>query len=489
MRKTKHFVLALLVVTCVSSTVWASDLPILPGKSNSCDSNAAKTAYAVQWNGETVVTYNTLPQTGLTATYVDGSNVTHTLALTFENGDEIINSPNYPKNAGTWIVTAHSPQPGDQLENNTSTLIINPAPVTVTGAAAEIAKFADGTLAGVVTDEGTLNGVLGTDDVRHLTTAIFSDNMVGTGKTITLYYALLGEMRGNYRLTEDSAFYTNVGVVIPNMLPDTTLVGDDTTLVQNGIDVYAYGYCTGTGYSVRYHLISGNPDQYRIAFGDSRFTNVNWTDLTTPGANGTVDINVPVDLPTGDYTMDIIFRDSRFPALESMPVTVSFHVNLPETYTMPLFDNVIALVDTCNCFTDIQWFHRADANSEWQAIPGATEPYYREEGGLTGEYFVRAKMNGVDTYTCPQTDMTTLIADEDQAVTVSAYPNPTTESITLNIEGSRASCHTLQVVNTLGVMVEHRTFEGTSTTIDMQSYQRGNYMVSVDGIVVRVIRN
>ena len=41
----------------------------------------------------------------------------------------------------------------------------------------------------------------------------------------------------------------------------------------------------------------------------------------------------------------------------------------------------------------------------------------------------------------------------------------------------------------MGVEMESRTFDGPSTTIDMQGYQRGNYMVSVDGVVVRVIRN
>jgi hypothetical protein len=37
--------------------------------------------------------------------------------------------------------------------------------------------------------------------------------------------------------------------------------------------------------------------------------------------------------------------------------------------------------------------------------------------------------------------------------------------------------------------MESSTFEGMSTTIDMSGFQRGNYMVSVDGVVVRVVRN
>ena len=465
MRKIKHLLLALLAVMCFST---------------------AARAFTVQWTGETTVVYNAQPQNVLSASYVDANNVSHTLALTFTNGTEVINAPNYPVNAGAWVVTAYSPSTNDPLEGATAMLNIQPATVFVTGAAAEFAKFADGTLAGVVTEPGTLNGVLGNDPVSHITTAIFSDAIVGTGKTITLYYALVSddaEVLGNYILSPSSQFYTDAGVVIPNMLPDNN-VG------QHGIELSAYGYCTGNGYSINYHLISGSPDQYRIDFADSRFTDVNWTKLATAGANGTINVTIPAaDIPTGDYAMDIIFRDSRFPGLESTPITVNIHVNLPQTYTMPLFDNVIALVDTCNCFTDIQWYHRANASAEWQAIPGATDYYYREEGGLTGEYFVRAKMNGVETYTCPQSDVTTLISEEQQAVKVSAYPNPTAENVNVVVSGSNTFTHLLRVINTMGVEMESRTFDGPSTTIDMQGYQRGNYMVSVDGVVVRVIRN
>lgn len=482
MSKTKHLFLALLAVTGISTAAWAS---------NCSDGDPAKTSYTVQWTGATSVTYNALPQNGLSASYVDGNNVTHTLQLTFTNGTEIINSPNYPVNAGSWMVTAHSPQAGDQLDGASNVLNIAQAPVYVTGAAAEIAKFADGTLSGVVTNHGQLNGVQGNDNVSNITTAIFSDAIVGTGKTITLYYALVGDttLLSNYLLTPSSAFYTNSGIVIPNIVPDANLQNTDSTVAQNGMDISAYGYCSGNSYSVRYHLSSGNPDQYRIDFADPSFTDVAWTDLPTAGANGTIDVPFPANLATGDYVMNLIFRDSRFPALESLPITVSVHVNLPETYTMPLFSNVIALVDTCHCFTDIQWYHRANAGDAWAAIPGANGYYYREEGGLTGEYFVSARMNGVLTYTCPQTDLATLIADEEQPANVKAYPNPTTESVNVTISGTTTTTHILRVVNTMGVEMECRTFEGNSTTIDMNDYQKGNYMVSVDGMVVRVIRN
>lgn len=480
MRKIKHLFLALLAVTGLS-TAWASNLPgtnTLP----SSDNGPAKTSFSVQWSGETTVTYNGQQQTGLTATYVDGDNVTHTLALSFTDGTTVINSPNYPVNAGAWIVTAQAS--GVTLDGATNVLNIQPAPVYVTGASAEIAKFADGTFNGVVTNHGTLNGVFNNDNVDVLTTAIFSDSTVGTGDTITLYYALVGDVNtlSNYTVTPSSAFYTDAGVVLPNVVPNNSIG-------QHGFDLSAYGYCTGNGYSIDYHLSSGNPDQFRIDFADTRIADITWTDLATTGANGTIAVNLPAaNLPTGNYAMSVYFRDSRYPALESQPVTLNIHVNLPETYTMPLFDNVIALVDTCHCFSNIQWYHRGSAAEAWTAIPGATGYYYREEGGLTGEYFVQADMNGVTTYTCPQTDLSTLIADEGTQTTVAAYPNPAVETVQVTIKGSEASTHTLRVINTMGAELESLTFEGESTNLDLRHYQHGSYMVNVDGLTVRIIK-
>ena len=447
--------------------------------------------YATVWSGNTTTTYNSLPYTGLTATYTDFWGNEHSPELTFTNGNTVITTPNYPVTAGVWTVTATG-EVGDSLTNAEVTLTIDPAIVYVSGAAVETAKFADGNPDAVVTNIGTLNNVQGDDEVTHTTTAAFNNATVGDNKTITLTYSLNGTeaLLANYSLMPATEVYTAEGYIIEPMTPDTVHVGDDTTLIEAGMEIYAYGYCPGSSYSIRYHLGSGNPDQYKIDFADSRFTDVPWTDLPTTGANGTIDIEMPMDLPTGDYQMTVTFRDSRFIWLESDPITVRFHVNLPETYTVMLFKNVIALVDTCHCFTDVQWYHRADATSVWQAIPGANGYYYHATTAqLSGEFFVKVKMDGVETYTCPQSDLETLYGDSEQPVTVSAYPNPTTESVSVTISGSDQPVHMLRVTSTVGVEMEQRTFEGDNTVIDMRDYQRGNYMVIVDGIVVRVIRN
>lgn len=372
---------------------------------------------------------------------------------------------------------------------------VNKAVVKVAGAEAQIAKFEDGNTNAVVLNAGQLEGIKFNDAVAHETTASFSDASVGEGKTITLFYELTGDaaLLANYDLTPASDVFTAEGVIIEKFIPDNNPdeKEDDEAQIEEGIEVYAYGYCDGSGYSLRYHLNSGNPDQYKIDFDDSRFEDVNWTNLTTPGKDGTIDIEIPVDMPTGDYTFTATFRDSRFDWLESNALNVTFHVNLPETYVTPMFDNTIALVDTCNCFTDIQWYHRADASEAWQPIAGATGYYYRPADGskLTGEFFVQAKMNGVPTYTCGQADMQTLYgADKQQKAIVKAFPNPVVNTTTVSIEHSDNWEHALHVVNLMGVEIINTTFEGDRTTIDLDGHAQGNYMISVDGIVVKVMK-
>jgi hypothetical protein len=373
------------------------------------------------------------------------------------------------------------------------TLTVNKAHVYVSGAEAQTAKFADSHAGAVVLNQGQLNGIKVNDPIAHVTTASFSTADVAEHLTITLFYELTGDaaLLNNYYLEPTSEVFTTEGVIIEPFIPNEEHQPEEgeQVEVQEGIDVYAYGYCDGSGYSLKYHLNAGNPDQYKIDFADSRFTNVDWTNLETAGKDGTIDIEIPVDMPTGDYSMTVYFRDSRFTWLESQALTVTFHVNLPETFVQPLFDNTIVLIDTCQCFTDIQWYYREDSSQPWEPIPGATGHYYHADGKLTGEYFVQAKMNGVPTYTCGQDDMETLYGGGDKMkAIVKAYPNPVISTTNVTIENSPNYEHNLRVVNLMGVEMLNTTFVGNETTVDMDGYVIGNYMISVDGIVVKVMK-
>ncbi|MBQ7997249.1 MAG: T9SS type A sorting domain-containing protein [Paludibacteraceae bacterium] len=367
--------------------------------------------------------------------------------------------------------------------------------LTVEGVEVKNAKFADGTADAEVLNPGTLVGVQTGDNVQLTTTATFSSAAVGDNLTITVHYAIEvidgGIYDNEYALAITDSILEINGFIIEPMTPDEdALPEDQNTDNKEGFDIYAYGYCKGNDIGFKFHLNSGKPDQYKIEFDKSKcdaicFTDIDWTDLEMEGNDGEVLIDIPMDMPTGDYSMTVTFRDSRFD-LKSDPITVPFHVNLSETYVVALFDNVMAVVDTCECLTDIQWYWRADASQPWTMIEGATGYYYKQEGGLSGEYFIHAKMNGVDTYTCPQDDMT-LYGDTKQAK-VRAYPNPVVSTTTVTIENSYNYEHTLRVVNLNGWEVLRSTFEGNETTVDMDGFVQGNYMISVDGIVVKVMK-
>ena len=409
--------------------------------------------------------------------------------------------------AGTYVITPVAEDINYEITVVPATLTVNKAVVYIKGADIQEAKFEDGNTNAVVLNAGTLEGIQLSDPIAHVTTASFSDATVGEGKTITMFYELTGDaaLLANYDLIPTSEISAKEGVIIEKFIPaeegETEKV-DDEAQIKEGIEVYAYGYCDDSGYSLRYHLNSGNPDQYKIDFADSRFTDVDYNDTHIDGPDGTIEINIPVGLLTGDYTMTVTFRNSRFPWLESDPLSVTFHVNLSETYVTPLFDNTIALVDTCNCFTDIQWYHRADDTEAWQPIEGATGHYYRPEGGaeLTGEFFVKATWKGIPTYTCGQSDMETLYgADKAQPkATVKAFPNPVVTTTTVTIEyngsfpeGDKNSTewnHNIRIVNLMGAEVMNATFEGDKTSVEMSGYPQGNYMISVDGIVVKVMK-
>lgn len=465
----------LVTVTYHTDTIWAQYI---------------QNTYAVTWkiNGAVADTnfyttpYTAAPFTGISAVYTDDSGNEVEANLTFINeAGDTIRTPEYPAAASTWTVWANPVNPAYLLGDNTFTLTITPATLTVSGVVVDTIKFYDGSRIANVTNQGTLVGAVGSDVIDYSVVALYDTPDTGTGKVIKASYHINGPLAASYVFANTGDTLTRNGVIVEPIVPDNSY-GDSNT----GIAVEATGYCTGNGI-INYQLTSGSPDQYKLSFSDSAFTDTNWQSITTAGQ---IVIDVPAGVEAGTYNVTIVFGDSRFPQLASNPVTVSFNVNLPETYTMPLFSDVIALVDTCHCFTDIHWFHRANSTDTWTEILEAQgQYYYQEEGGLTGEYYVRASMNGLSVFTCPQTDVTTLIVEDPAPeATVSAYPNPATDQVTLRIDGSAARIHTLRVMSVMGLNVESRTFEGDETRIDLRGLQAGNYVVSIDGIVVRVIK-
>lgn len=434
----------------------------------------------ITWSGDTSAAYTAEPISILSATYKDDDSNAVQAVLTYYF-DTLTDTA--ALKVGTYRVVA-TPQSSNYTldeNNNTRTFVVTRAIVSVDVATIEFdsVKFADYSRSANVTNIGTLTGVLGSDMLTHNTVARYSDAEAGENKPIVAYFTIDGQDTANYRLDTNAALLTANGVILDSIRLDI-----DTA--NNGIAVNVEGYCSGSD-TIFFFIESGSPDEYILIFSDDavanqHFTNNGWTAIasTTPGY---LLVDIPADAAMGSYPVGLAFRNSNYPDMPSDTFAFSINVNLPKTYTMPLFDDVIALVDTCHCFTDIQWYHNG------VAIEGANDRYYQEVGGLTGEYYVIARMNGTFTRSCTQDDVTTLIADEAATeATVNVYPNPTAARATVNINGSNNQRHTLRVLNMVGVTMEEAEFEGDNTTVDFSNYSNGSYTISIDGIAVRVIK-
>ncbi len=464
---------------------WQPNLITMPTCDTAITALWERNTYTVVWTiPQATVTYNAEPVTSIFATYTHEEG-TDTAILRFTDIATGVTTEE-AINAGNYKITALSQSSDFFLDTNTTTSFLNilKAEVSASGWEVEHAKFYDGNDTAVISTLATLDGVIGDDEVILANFhAHFSDATIGENKSIVVYYGIAGDEANNYKLDTTMYLAATDGAILAQY------VFEDTA--NNGIEVNAFGYCAGSG-TINYYLESGNPDQYKLIFSDEalaqNFVNVDWTPLDASNP-GTITIDVPADAAYGIYSVKLLFGRSAYSNIVSDTITIGFVVDLPKTYTMPLFSDVIALVDTCHCFTDIHWFHSTDGGATWNEVAEAAGMrYYQEVGGLTGEYRVVAKMNGVALASCPQEDVTTLIADEAAPAKVSVYPNPAANQANITVSNSRNTTHTLRVMSIMGIEMVNTTFDGDNCQLDLSSYANGSYTVSVDGIVVRVIK-
>lgn len=457
---------------------WSPRLTTMPAVNFTTNATYSRNSYPLTWSHvDSTAAYTATDITDVYATYRDDNGATVQALLTItELGGATVTAP---RNVGVYTYTATPLDTNYLLTGNVqNTLVIVPAGVAVTGVVVETAKAYNGNAIATVTNMGVPGPIYGSDDLQVNTTAHYDNANIGSGKTITASYTLSGADASNYAIVTPVQVLTTSGAIVaPVML--------DVTQGNNGIGVSANGYCSGDASGIQYWLTSGNPNQYRLVYDqealDNGFTNTGWSNITTPGM---VDVNVPVNADAKDYTVTLSFRNSTYPQVVSAPITVTFAVNLSRNYTMPIFSDVISIIDTCHCIdqSSVKWYHNGTYVGDG--------PYYQEVGGLTGSYHATLMMNNKATRTCEQTDLTTLVPEAAAVQTkVTAYPNPVVDRVTLSIENPTAFNHTLRVMNVLGMTLVNTTFDGDETTIDFSGFGIGTYTVSVDGIVVRVIKN
>ena len=461
---------------------WDNQPSTMPAANIAISAIFSQVMFDVVWTGDDTVVYTATDQAqAITANFTEGSN-TYGAAISISNADGAAVSE--AVRVGVYTLTATPADPTNYVFNPataTFTLVIERAPVTVSGVQATLVKTYDGTNNAAVTDSGSFSGApLGQDDVTVLVSAAYNNPDTGSNKPVFAIYTLYGADKDNYTLAEPSATISLEGRII-------AAIALDADSADNGIEVAASGYCAGDNTGIRYFVESGTPTDYKLTYSAAAlaqgFANVDWTAISTPGS---IDLVIPADAEGGIYTADLMFRNELGDSTAAR--TINFAVNLSKNYVRPLFADVMAVVDTCHCLSGIQWYR------DGVAVSGATGYYFQEPDGSTAghTYYVHATVatgsgSSVTGFTCEQSDTVGYVQEEAPA-TVTLYPNPTADVATIEVQNAASDVHTLRVMNVMGVTLINTTFEGSTTTIDLGHMVQGSYTVSVDGTVVRVIK-
>lgn len=361
----------------------------------------------------------------------------------------------------------NGPQASNYIPLNDSSLVadIIRRPITVGGAVVSLCKEYDGNTDATVLTGAEATNLAAGDIVPLATTAFYDTPDTGHNKTIymTVAFADNGADQLNYTLP-DTTVYSHVGKII---LP--------TQLDENGLYITTDGTCQGDNVEVNYHIAQGEPVVYYITFPPELlalgFTNA---DSVALPATEVLPIVIPDGCPFGHYTCEVTFVNE---AGGRAPYTFAFTVNYSNDYITDIFDDVVSIVNVENLFSTYQWYHNG------VAIDGATMPYYQEEGGLTGTYYVRVNRGtATEGRTCEKT------FNNATAKTVKVSPNPVSGNAKVILHGFEDGQHLLVVYNAYGQQILSRTFSGNECSVDFSDMAQGTYLLSVDGEKAKAIK-
>lgn len=239
------------------------------------------------------------------------------------------------------------------------------------------------------------------------------------------------------------------------------------------------GYCPGNDEAIEYEVMEGIPVEYRVEFASSEgnmgFEDKDWTSVT---ADSKIIISIPEECKPGIYSANVYFRNERSAVTKAYPI--NFIVNIDQSYMVAIFEDVVSIDNRENLFSSYQWFHND------KKIEGATKPYYQEKGGLSGSYYVLVNI-GTETEarTCNRSVWNKIVHAE-KSITVSS--NPIKEKTTVYLLNFEDTEHNLSIVNNNGTSVLTQRFKDDNVEINVSSLPVGNYIINVDGVSLKVIK-
>ncbi len=229
----------------------------------------------------------------------------------------------------------------------------------------------------VILVQPVINGIAGNDDVTITAIAKYDNNEPGENKTITVSYIITGEDAANYTVPE-SFVYSTEGKIIEETV--ITPGGDNN---DKFFDVNEDGYVPGDIVELTFDLEKGTPVEYEIIASDKAkqqgFEDIDWTEIPE---DGTLTLPIPDNCEPGKYSFDVVMKNEL--GVETDKMNVEIIVDLTETWVDDMFVDLITLVDPEGKYAGMtyQWYKNDEP------IKDATMPYYYEEGGLNGYYYL-----------------------------------------------------------------------------------------------------
>ncbi|HKM06678.1 MAG TPA: YDG domain-containing protein, partial [Sphaerochaeta sp.] len=159
---------------------------------------------------------------------VDADSITVQKTATYNSPAAGTNKPITVTYALTGADSANYQKPADSIATATGEIVKKQLSVSGTTVAS---KNYDGTTTAVVTAPGSLNGVIGLENVSVTAAATYSDKTAGTGKQITVVYTLSGANATNYLAPANAALTGTITKATYNM---GAVSFSDKTVTYNG---------------------------------------------------------------------------------------------------------------------------------------------------------------------------------------------------------------------------------------------------------------
>ena len=377
----------------------------------------------------------------------------------------------------SFTFTLHGDQSFNYTIVDTTTAIhfasITPRQLSVTGAIVQTIKTYDGNDTARVIYEGSIANYIEGDDIDITAVATYDSPDVGINKTIILHYSLIGAAVSDYLAPSDEIYTTEGKIILPVVI--------DTTAGINGIVSGSNHFCPGNTATISCVVTQGTPFYYNIDF-DSEAEAQGFVDFNalcnfdTATNSFNMFINLPANCAAGSYSAFVIVGNE---ANDEVGTPWNFNVNLPNTYLVQVFNDVVSIDNRENRFNTFQWYLNGNP------IEGATKPYYSDPRGyLNGDYSVLTNAGTADEqFICPIT-----FNGQPQSKSLLVNPNPVVNTTKISLSGFDNCLHLITVYNSFGTQVLRTTFNGNEFTLDMTNMPYGTYMINVDGETSKTIK-